>query len=697
MPLVALALMLAACGGGGGGPAATPPPPPTGTPAPATPSPSPAPTPTPTPSGNFDDSEYRNSAANVAAEALTAYQAGATGRGIKLAVIDGDINGSHPELAGRFDPASRNLNGRDGHGTAVAAIAAGARNGSGGMGVAFDATILGLGLRAGPSGAYSIAELADEIDYAVANGARVINLSLVGDTTRPELIEAVARAGAAGVITVFAAGNGGGSQPNGFALLPAQQLGDPGLMIIAGAHAADGRVISDRAGEARDFYVAALGGSTSAATPVVAGAVALLAQAFPNLTGAQIRTLLLTSATDAGAAGIDGEYGHGRLNIARAFAPRGQTSLALGEVPVAPDRPSGALAPAMGDAGGSVSTVVLDSLGRAYRADLGRSLGLAADNHGFASALLGRQSTAAMALGTGTLSLTVADRPGEQRFAAAVGPRAAIASRPLGGSLQLRPSGRLTLTLGTAPAAAPSSRFLAAAGPSDTMRSGFDTGFGIAARQQMGRIGVTLAADKGEVALPRLAGPAPARFETTAMIADMPIGPVQLRAGWSRLDEQRTTLGGWFAPALTSSGARSDFADLAAEWSVDGWRLAASYRRGWTAIGGSGGLVDSGRLTSDGFAIDLSRGDLSLRLSQPLRVTGGGFALRGIDSYDVMTGVAVLRRDQLNLAPSGRELAVEGAYALGPLSLHAFARREPGHIESAAPDLGAAARFRLTF
>ncbi|MFX7329368.1 hypothetical protein ABTI69_21495, partial [Acinetobacter baumannii] len=84
----------------------------------------------------------------------------------------------------------------------------------------------------------------------------------------------------------------------------------------------------------------------------------------------------------------------------------------------------------------------------------------------------------------------------------------------------------------------------------------------------------------------------------------LPLGPVQLRAGWSRLDEQRTTLGGWFAPALTSRGARSDFADLGVEGAVDGWRLAASYRRGWTAIGGSGGLVDGGRLTSDGFAID---------------------------------------------------------------------------------------------
>ncbi|MDP8994495.1 MAG: S8 family serine peptidase, partial [Pseudomonadota bacterium] len=55
-----------------------------------------------------------------------------------------------PEFAGRIDPASRDvasnrgITDTEGHGTAVSATAAAARNGSGQMGVAFDSTIISL-------------------------------------------------------------------------------------------------------------------------------------------------------------------------------------------------------------------------------------------------------------------------------------------------------------------------------------------------------------------------------------------------------------------------------------------------------------------------------------------------------------------------------------------------------------------------
>ena len=53
-----------------------------------------------------------------------------------------------------------------------------------------------------------------------------------------------------------------------------------------------------------------------------------MAQAFPNLTGKQIVSILFQTADDLGAAGVDSTYGNGRLNIQRAFAPIGTTSLA---------------------------------------------------------------------------------------------------------------------------------------------------------------------------------------------------------------------------------------------------------------------------------------------------------------------------------------------------------------------------------
>ena len=99
-------ILLAGCGGGGGGLVSTP--------APVAP-PTQAPTPTPSPvspvTTNFDTAEYRRSNAVVAAQAIGAYQAGATGAGVIAAVIDSGVNAASSEFAGRISPASRDLIG----------------------------------------------------------------------------------------------------------------------------------------------------------------------------------------------------------------------------------------------------------------------------------------------------------------------------------------------------------------------------------------------------------------------------------------------------------------------------------------------------------------------------------------------------------------------------------------------------------
>mgnify|MGYP003289825994 CR=1 FL=1 len=145
---VVLACALSACGGGGAG--RTPPPPQTVTPTPApTPTPTPTPTPPPPP-GTFDTAEYRASDGAVTSKAISAYNAGATGEGIKVAVIDSGINPTLAEFAGRIDPASRDVAGnrgladQDGHGTAVSGVIAAAKNNSGMHGVAFDSTIIAM-------------------------------------------------------------------------------------------------------------------------------------------------------------------------------------------------------------------------------------------------------------------------------------------------------------------------------------------------------------------------------------------------------------------------------------------------------------------------------------------------------------------------------------------------------------------------
>ena len=58
-------------------------------------------------------------------------------------------------------------------------------------------------------------------------------------------------------------------------------------------------------------------------TPRVAGAAALVKQKFPSLTSAQIKQVLLQTADDLGASGVDEIYGHGALNIMNALSPQG--------------------------------------------------------------------------------------------------------------------------------------------------------------------------------------------------------------------------------------------------------------------------------------------------------------------------------------------------------------------------------------
>ena len=347
----------------------------------------------------------------TSSKAVGAYQTGFSGAGVKVGVVDSGINPNLAEFAGRIDPMSADVAGNrgvsddDGHGTAVAAVIAAAKNDVGMHGVAFGATIVAL--RTDDPGtcgteddcSFFESDIGAGIDRARLAGARVINLSLGGSPPSSGLIAAMQRAVNAGIVLVIAAGNEGdspeGGNPNGFAAVPAQQF--PGQVIIAGSlgTAIDPNSISDfsnRAGSSATSYLAALGyrvrtinhlgqdvlySGTSLSSPVISGAVALLAQAFPNLTGKQIVEILFNSADDLGAAGIDAVYGHGALNITRAFQPIGTTSLAGSEVAVGTET-TGELPAAGGDGGddpdGKLGVIILDGYSRAFTMNLAAGL-----------------------------------------------------------------------------------------------------------------------------------------------------------------------------------------------------------------------------------------------------------------------------------------------------------------------------------
>ena len=69
--------------------------------------------------------------------------------------------------------------------------------------------------------------------------------------------------------------------------------------------------------------------------------------------------------------------------------------------------------------------------------------------------------------------------------------------------------------------------------------------------------------------------------------------------------------------------------------------------------------------------------------------------------YDYATGVVTSSIEQLSFRPSGREIDAELSYSTelgsGWLGANLFARRQPGHVGSADPDVGAAIRYSLGF
>jgi subtilisin family serine protease len=127
--------------------------------------------------------EYQASNPAVLASALAAYDAGATGAGVKVAVVDTGINPNLPEFIGRVDPASqdvaanRGIVDHQGHGSMVSGVIAANKDGQYMQGVAYNATILSLNVY-DPAGCKAgndclLDDKIDEaIDLAVASGRK---------------------------------------------------------------------------------------------------------------------------------------------------------------------------------------------------------------------------------------------------------------------------------------------------------------------------------------------------------------------------------------------------------------------------------------------------------------------------------------------------------------------------------------------
>ena len=262
---------------------------------------------------------------------------GITGRGITVAVVDTGIDWHHVDLDANIWSNSDEIAGNgidddgngyiddirgwdfvqfdndpsdaNGHGTHVAGLIAAENNGFGITGAAPDARLMPIRVL-DAEGSGTLSDVVRGIDYAVNNGASVINLSLGASFGTTELFQAVRRACERNVMVVMAAGNESADQP----LYPAAYAMRFGLAVGANTNIGSLAWFSNRSGSVPLDYVTAAGvdllstlpggglgsgSGTSMAAPVTSGAAALLRQAAPGLTRAELEQLLCTTARGA--------------------------------------------------------------------------------------------------------------------------------------------------------------------------------------------------------------------------------------------------------------------------------------------------------------------------------------------------------------------------------------------------------------
>ena len=267
-----------------------------------------------------------------------AARATSSGKGAIVAIIDTGVKASHPDLQGGrllqgydfVDNDGTPQDDVDGHGTHVLGIVGAAENnGVGVASVAPGARLLPVRVLDN-TGSGDISDVADGIDYAVAQGAHVINLSLgsdvplVGAIGGDEYDDAIRRALAAGRVVVASSGNNSApacEQPSASeGLLCVGAVNDSGARTSfysfgpgLGLMAPGSNVLSTFA----DNGYTRISG-TSQAAPHVSGVAALLVA--KGLRGQDVANRLLATTRDAGPSGPDSMYGAGIVNARQAVA-----------------------------------------------------------------------------------------------------------------------------------------------------------------------------------------------------------------------------------------------------------------------------------------------------------------------------------------------------------------------------------------
>lgn len=256
------------------------------------------------------------------------------GKGITIAILDTGID-DHPTLDGAnierislVDSSENQDSEYNGHGTAIASLIAGGNH----AGIAPNADLLSIQVM-DSTGTGDSFTLATGIIEAVVQGASIISMSLGSYGYSATLENAIAYAQANNVILVASAGNDG----MGEITYPARF---DGVIGVAAIDTESQRAEFSNFSEDVDIAAPGVGiyaawgeekwtsfSGTSAATPFVAGGIAVTLSLDPKLTPQEAVDIVLTYADDASAPGIDVNVGHGALNMDR-ILDRDQSGIA---------------------------------------------------------------------------------------------------------------------------------------------------------------------------------------------------------------------------------------------------------------------------------------------------------------------------------------------------------------------------------